>query len=327
MNGSDETMRIGVIGVGSMGQHHVRIIAQNPTVVLSGLYDPDTSRAKEICSRHGCLSYALLENLLDDSDAVCIAAPTSLHLDIGLQCLERGKHVLMEKPLADGVPGALRLVEAARTSGTVLMVGHIERYNPAISEMMKILQQTGEKIISIDARRLAPFDGTRCMDVDVLYDLMIHDIDLVLEIAASPVKKMHVLGKPVFSKKIDTAHAIMEFQNQIIASFWIAKCSPRKVRSITVNTRRYCLEADTLTRSLVMHVADEMPAVSDGLCFMGNIRTEIIPVPDEEPLRRELGDFFQAIRGGNPPVVDGQRGLAALQAMELVSRSLRESGA
>jgi predicted dehydrogenase len=313
---------IGVIGVGTMGRHHVRIISQNPNVTLSGLFDPDVARAQEICTRYGCLAHGSIDELLDKSDAVCVAAPTSLHLEIGLKCIHRGLHVLMEKPLADTAIAATQLVTAAEAAGVVLMVGHIERYNPAILKMMEILKESKEQVVSVISDRLAPFDGSRCMDVDVLHDLMIHDIDIVLEIADSAIARVHATGRPVFSLKTDIAHTVLEFENHVIATIWTAKCSPKKVRTTTVTTRRHHMVADTLSRSLAVCTADGLPEMANGVCLMNNIRTESVTVPDEEPLKQELEDFFQAIQGGTPPLVDGHRGLAALKALELVSAAM-----
>jgi len=318
-------LRVGVVGAGTMGQHHVRVLSQTSGIIFAGLYDSDSSRAKEICLRHGCDSFRDLEELLERIDAVTIAAPTSLHWEIGGKCLERGIHTLMEKPLAHDLPSARSLVELARRAGAVLMVGHIERYNPAIGKMMEILRSEPEDIVSIEARRLSPFDGSRCLDVDVLHDLLIHDIDLALEIADSPITKVSAVGRPLFSQRIDVAHTTIEFENRTIAVFWTAKCSPKKTRSITVCTPSRYIEADTLAHSLTVYKARDMPKMASGVCLMGDIRREDIEVLYEEPLRREIDDFVRAVREGVPPTVDGERGLAALQALDMVTRSLEEN--
>lgn len=312
--------------MGTMGRHHVRILSQMPDVLLAGLYDPDVARAAELCARHGCESRADIEDLLDRCDAVSIAAPTSLHAEIGERCIERGIHLLVEKPLAHDVPAALRLVESARKAGLVLGVGHVERYNPAIGKMMELLADPREEIVSIDIRRLAPFDGTRCMDVDVLYDLLIHDIDLALEIADSDIVGVSAFGRPVFSGQTDAVHVRVDFRNRCTAVFWAAKCSPRKVRSITVTTRRRYLEADTLSNTLTVDTAEAFPAGDDGVCFMRDITSEEVPVPEEEPLRRELEDFIRAVRERRSPLVDGERALKALRALEQVADSMDRAG-
>jgi len=308
-----------------MGRHHVRIISQTPGVTLAGLHDTDAARAREFCSTYGCRSFETLDELLDGADAVTVAAPTSLHVEIGERCLDRKRHLLMEKPLAHSVDGAARLVEQARDAGVILSVGHVERYNPAVNKLMELLGKEGEEIISIDARRLTPFDGSRCLDVDVLYDLLIHDIDLALEIADSPIARVSATGRPVFSSQADFTHARIDFENLATAVFWAGKCSPGKVRSLTVCTNRRYFEADTLSNTLTVHTATELPALEDGICFMGDIRVEKIPLPDQEPLRAELEDFFSAIREDRRPLVDGERALKDLRALDLVARSLAES--
>jgi predicted dehydrogenase len=327
MKAIKKNLRVGVIGVGTMGQHHVRIISQTPDVILAGFHDPDPLRAQEICDRHGCECFATIDTLLAECDAATVAAPTSLHFEIGEKCLNRGIHVLMEKPLAHELEAAARLVNLSRKAGPVLMVGHVERYNPAVAKLIDLLHQEPEEIISIDARRLAPFDGSRCLDVDVLYDLLIHDIDLALEIADSSIRSVSAVGRPVFSQQTDVAYTRIEFEGRVTAVFSTAKCSPQKVRTITVTTPRRSLVADTLARTLTVYTAEELPATENNVCVMGNLRKEDVPVPDEEPLRRELEDFFRAIREGVQPLVGGERGLRALEALALVERSIAERGA
>jgi virulence factor len=242
-----------------------------------------------------------------------------------MMCLGRGIHLLMEKPLAHDVQEAALLVEMAEQSGAVLAVGHVERHNPAIETMIKLLKEEPEEIISMDMRRLMPFDGSRCMDVDVLYDLLIHDVDLALEVASSPVARVSASGRQVFSHRTDVAHTRIEFQNGATAAFWTAKCTPQKVRSISVATPTRLLVADTLQRTLTVHTARQIPTADADVCLMGEISTQDISVPDREPLRREIEDFVRACRDGAPPVVDGARALKALQVLAMVARSL-ESG-
>jgi predicted dehydrogenase len=305
-----------------MGRHHVRIVSQAPDVILAGLYDTDPSVMRHLSSEYGCRAYETLDELLDDVDAVTVGAPTSEHVSIGEKCLKRGKHVMMEKPLADYPDGAARLVGLAQEVGAILMVGHVERYNPVITKLLELLREDREEIVSVDARRLAPFDGSRCLDVDVLYDLLIHDIDLALEIVDSPVLRVSAAGRPVFSSQIDVAHARIEFENGSVAVFWAGKCSARKVRSLTVTTRSRYFEADTLSQSLTVHAAAELPSLEEGLCFMGDIEVKNIDITMDEPLRLELEDFFDAVRNGHPPLVDGSRALRGLNTLDLVARSI-----
>jgi len=324
MEHKNQRPRVGVVGVGHMGRHHVRLVSQSPRVVLAGLYDTDTARALQFCSQYECESFGTLDELLDRSDAVIVAAPTSQHMAVGSKCLTRRKHLMIEKPLAESIENGVALVELAERSGVTLMVGHVERYNPAITALLEILRNQDEKIISIDARRLAPFDGSRCLDVDVLYDLLIHDIDLALEIASSDIVRVSATGRPVFSRDTDVAHARIEFSSGACAVFWVGKCSPRKVRELTVTTRSRYLVADTLKDTLTVYTADELPAFEQGVCFMGDIRSEEIPIRKDEPLQMELEDFFSAIREDRQPLVHGRRALEGMKALELVARSISE---
>lgn len=295
-------------------------------VSLSGFYDPDTERSQAICRKHACGCFGSLDELLDRADAVTVAAPTSTHLEIGEQCLKRGIHVLMEKPLAADLEGARRLVELAAEARLVLMVGHVERYNPAVGRLMELLGQESEPILSIDARRLSPFDGSRCIDVDVLHDLLIHDIDLALEIARSPVETVSAVGRQVFSHQTDVAHTRITFTGGTTAVFWTGKCSPRKVRTMVITTPRRYLEVDTLTRTLMVCRADQLPELGNGACFMAGIRDEAVPVPDDEPLRCEMEDFVHAVKDGRKPLVHAERALEAMKVLDLVGRSIALSG-
>ncbi|MCA1961916.1 MAG: Gfo/Idh/MocA family oxidoreductase [Desulfomonile sp.] len=318
-------LRVGVVGVGTMGRHHVRLASQTPGVTLVGLHDVDESRGRQMASDFGCIAFSTLEELISHVDAVTVAAPTRLHLPIGEKCLAAGKHLLMEKPLADCTAGAARLVDLADRAGVVLMVGHVERYNPAVAAMIDVLRAPAEEIVFIDTRRLAPFDGTRCLDVDVLYDLLIHDLDLVLEIANSPIRRVSATGQPVFSDRTDVVQASIEFENRVCARLWAGKCFPVKVRTITVTTRSRYIEADTLACTLTVNTAETLPAMDEGVCFMGDINVQRPPVPAVEPLRMEFDDFVGAIRQLRVPVVDGARALKDLKALDLIAEVLEKS--
>lgn len=315
-------IRMGVIGVGVMGRHHVRLLSQSHGVELMGLFDVDSARANSIAIEYGCRSFSSINDLLNHIEAVIVAAPTTLHWDIGKVCLGRGIHTLIEKPLAHSLFCAERMVEIARTTGAILMVGHVERYNPAVGQLIEMLKDQPEKVISIDVRRLTPFDGTRCLDVDVLQDLLIHDIDLALEIADSPVLSVSARGGSVFSNHTDFAHTQVLFENGTVAVFWTAKCSPRKMRLITVTTPSRYFEADTLTGCLTVYRAEDLPHLESGQCRMGNIRCEEIEMADEEPLRREIDDFIRALTEKTRPTVDGERAVRSMRVLELISGSI-----
>ncbi len=319
-------IRIGVIGVGTMGRRHVRIAAGIDGAVLSGIYDVDPDRASEISNLYKCTMFSSMDVLLENIDAVIVAAPTFLHSEIGEKCLTAGVHVMMEKPLASSFSAAEKLVELARDRGLVLMVGHVERYNPAIVSLMDMIQRFSEKILAIECRRLSPFDGTRCMDVDIIYDLLIHDVDLALEIAGSPVTSVSGWGRPVFSRKIDLAHTQIQFSNDCLATFWTGKCSPRKIRTISVMTENHFLQADTLSKSLSVSSCDNGVCAADpDIKIMENISHREIQASDQEPLYNEMMDFVNCVRGNSCPVVDGNRALEAIRILELVSAEVSKT--
>ncbi|MGB9616045.1 MAG: Gfo/Idh/MocA family protein [Desulfomonilaceae bacterium] len=316
-------IQVGVVGVGSMGQHHARVLSETPRVDFVGVYDPDHERAVEICRRFGGRSFAALEDLLGHVQAVTIAAPTTLHAELAIRCLEKDCHVLVEKPLAHSVKSAEELVKTAKTRGKTLMVGHIERYNPAVQALLERLARVPEPVLAIDARRLSPFDGSRCLDVDVLHDLLVHDLDLALEIGNSDIADISAVGRSVFSDKLDMAHVRILFANKTWASFTTAKCSPKKMRSITVSTPSRVMEADTIARSLVIHTAHELPDLGSRACYMGDIERQDVAVEDKEPLRVELEDFVSAILDNRPPIGDAARGLKVLKALGAIAEVIR----
>jgi len=323
MRKKETNLSVGVIGVGSMGQHHARVLSEIPYVHFVGVYDVDSGRAAEVCMRFGGRPFSTLVDLLDQVDAVTIAAPTTLHAELTVLCLEKGCHVLVEKPLAHNVWRAEKLVTKAEEAGKTLMVGHIERYNPAVQALLNNLACAAEPVLAIDARRLSPFDGSRCLDVDVLHDLLIHDLDLALEMGRSEITEISAVGRAVFSNKLDMSHVRILFANGTWATFTTAKCSPKKMRCITVCTPSRVLEADTLSRSLVIHRAHELPVLGSRSCFMAGIECQQVIVPDKEPLRLELEDFVSSICNGRPPIVDAARGLKALKVLQSISEVIR----
>jgi predicted dehydrogenase len=317
-----DKIRIGVIGVGSMGRNHARVLSQNEDCDFIGIYDVDEARAAQICEAYGCQGFGDLDSILNSIDAVVIAAPTFLHGDLGMECLNRGIHTLMEKPLAASVVEAEGLVKLAETKKVILMAGHIERYNPAISLMINTIKKNKEPVVSFEARRLNPFDGTRCLDVDVLYDLLIHDVDLALEIADSEISDISSFGKEVYSNLVDDAHTLLRFKNGVTAVFWTSKCSPRKIREIAVTTRTRFYQADSITRTLTIHTSRDVNPLADGVCQMGDIEVEEILQAQKEPLRAEIEDFLRSIKTNSSPTANGRRALNSLIVLEQISKNL-----
>ncbi len=325
MKTKSKITRIGVAGVGSMGGNHARVLSRISVCDFVGIYDVDQSRSQEICNSYNCRGFKDLDELIDEVDAVIVAAPTHLHGSLGEKLLRRGIHVLMEKPLAAGLPEAERLVRLSEENHLILMVGHIERYNPAVSLMIDKINENREPVVSIEARRLNPFDGTRCMDADVLYDLLIHDIDIALEIASSDISRIYAVGEKVYSNLVDNTHTLLRFLNGIVATFWTSKCSPRKVREINVTTRSRFYNANTLTRTLTIHTAGNINVDKGGACKMEDIGVEEIREHHREPLRSEIEDFLRSIENDSSPTTNGRRALDSLIVLDQIAKKLNRN--
>lgn len=325
MKTDSKKISIGVIGVGSMGRNHARVLSQISGCHLAGIYDTDESRARQICELYNCIGFKDLDELINKVEAIIIAAPTLLHGTLGEKCLGQGIHVLMEKPLAANILEAEKLVHLAKKNKLVLMAGHIERYNPAVSLMIDKIKENQEPVISFEARRLNPFDGTRCLDVDVLYDLLIHDADLALEIAASNISNIWAVGKKIYSDLVDDAHTLVHFNNGVIASFWTSKCSPRKIREINVTTKSRFYQANCVTRSLSVHSAKNVDQDENRECLMGDISVEEFGQSEKEPLKAEVEDFIRSIKNNGSPTTNGQRALESLVFLEKISKAIKSN--
>lgn len=289
-------LRTGVIGVGHLGQHHARLYASLPGSALVGIVDADARRAKEIAERVGTAVYDDVGVLLRQVEAVSIAAPTSAHHAVAKQCLEAGVHVLVEKPITVTLAEAQELIALARTRKVVLQIGHIERFNPVILKARSSIREP----LLIECRRTSPFTG-RSTDVDVVLDVMIHDLDMVLSFHPGTVTDVRAVGAPVVSAKVDVAHAWVTFASGCVAALTASRVAAARARELTVVQRDACVSLDYQSRrATVLRYS------------AGTQAPEQIQGGDEEPLMLELESFLHAVRTGTPPVVSGQDGEAAL---------------
>ncbi len=294
-------LRVGVIGVGHLGQHHARLYASLPGSRLIGLVDADASRAKLIADRHGASVMADLPTLLKQVEAVSVAATTSAHYGVVKACLEAGVHVLVEKPIAVTPAEAWELVELAQRQKLVLQVGHIERFNPVMQAMRPHIEQP----VFIECHRLSPF-GERGTDVDVVLDLMIHDLDLVLSMQPGPVEDIRAAGVPVLTSSNDIANARIEFRSGCVANLTASRVSTSRMRRLRLFQRDAYLSVDFQTRQGMVCRrrigAGERPVLD----------TESVKGSEDEPLKLELEAFLVACATGQPPPVTGADGAAAL---------------
>src|SRR5271163_4233716 len=300
--GADDTLRIGVIGVGVMGSNHARVLSELPGVKLVGIADPDRKRRDIVSNALGCAVFNDAEALMQHGvDAVTIAAPTHLHRDIATACATRGIHVLVEKPIASTVEESRTIVAAARRAGVTLMVGHVERFNPAVESIKRALK--GEDILSIAITRVGPFPP-RMSNVGVVIDLAVHDIDLIRWFTESDIVEVQPQLSSAVAEREDIALLQFRTASGVLAHINTNWLTPFKARSVTVATRGKYVMGDLLTRQ----VTECFGFKPDGSYSMRHL-----PVGHDEPLRAELIAFLSAVRGNGVPAVTGDEGVASLE--------------
>uniref|UniRef100_UPI00404720B2 Gfo/Idh/MocA family oxidoreductase n=1 Tax=Cyanobium sp. TaxID=2164130 RepID=UPI00404720B2 len=316
-------VRVGVIGIGNMGWHHARVLSLIKDAELVGVADPDRVRGTLATEQFGCRWFASYESMLPEVDAVCIAVPTLLHHRVGLACLEAGVHVLIEKPIAASQEEAADLIRAAEAAGRLLQVGHIERFNPAFRELVKVT--ANEEVVVLEARRHSP-NPDRANDVSVVLDLMIHDIDLVLELAGAPVVRLAAAGGRSADGPIDYVNATLGFANGVVASLTASKMAHRKIRSLSAHCRGSLVETDFLNRTLHIHRrAHESVSADHGeLVYRSDGVIEEVSTTSIEPLYAELEHFLQCVRGAEKPAVGGLQASRALLLADLIEQCVEQ---
>src|SRR6476660_7925276 len=307
---ADCALRIGVIGAGVMGSNHARVLTGLPNITLVGVVDPlpaHRTRATELTS---CRTFARLDELLaEDVDAVTVAAPTHLHHEIALACIARGIHILVEKPIASSVEEGQDVVAAARHAGVTLMVGDVERFNPAVAAIKQAI--SGEDILSIAITRVGPFPP-RMSNVGVVIDLAVHDIDLIRWFTDSDIIEVQPQLSSAVAEREDIALLQFRTASGVLAHINTNWLTPFKARNVTVATRGKYVMVDLLTRQ----VTECFGFQPDGAYSMRHVS-----VGHDEPLRAELIAFIDAVRNGTPPAVTGEQGVASL---EIATRCLEQ---
>jgi len=315
-----EPIRVGVVGVGNMGQHHTRVLSMLKDVELVGVADVNVDRGIDTASKYRVRFFEDYHDLLPHVDAVCIAVPTRLHHSVSMTCLQAGVHVLVEKPIAANIVEAESLVNAAAESQRILQVGHIERFNPAFQELSKVLKT--EELLALEAHRMSPY-SQRANDVSVVLDLMIHDIDLLLELAGAPVIKLTATGSRASgSGYLDYVTATLNFANGIVSTLTSSKVTHRKIRRIAAHCKNSLTEADFLNNEILIHrqtTADYMTDYGQVLYRQDGL-IEKVYTSNIEPLHAELEHFVACVRGGNQPSVGGEQALKALRLASLIEQ-------
>src|SRR5574340_92048 len=297
----ERPVRVGVIGVGALGAHHARVWADTAGAVLTGVQDADAARSAEIAARHGCQPFQTADALLQEVDAVSIAAPTAAHHELALAALRLGRDVLVEKPMTATIEQADELVALAGERAAILQVGHIERFNPATA----VLLETGRGARFAEVHRLGSF-SKRSLDIDVVLDLMIHDLDIVLALDGTDPVQIEAVGVPVLTPRVDIANARLRFASGLIANLTASRVSIEKVRKFRVFAPHTYVSVDFTAREAQIHRLETDAAGKPRLA------SEKRGAPDEEPLRRQIEAFLRAVRERPTPVVSGVDGRRAL---------------
>src|SRR6478609_6995302 len=299
---AERPLRVGVVGVGVMGSNHARVFAGLPGTELVGVADPDRKQAEFVARTLGCAAVADVDKLIErDVDAVTVAAPTHLHHDIALACIARGVHVMVEKPIASSVEEGQEIIGAARRAGVTLMVGHVERFNPAVEAIKEAIR--GEDILSIGITRVGPFPP-RMSNVGVVIDLAVHDIDLIRWFTDSDIVDVQPQLSSAVAEREDIALLQFRTASGVLAHINTNWLTPFKARNVTVATRGKYVMGDLLTRQ----VTECFGFKPDGSYSMRHL-----PVGHDEPLRAELIAFLDAVRTGGVAAVTGEEGVASLE--------------
>jgi predicted dehydrogenase len=309
-----EPLRLAVIGVGHLGRHHARILSAMEGVRLVAVVDLVAERARQAAATAGAEALTESRELDGRVDAVTIAVPTELHRDVAMPFLEAGVGVLVEKPMARSLAEADQLIAAARATGATLAVGHTERYNPAVTTVMPLV--TSPRFIEV--HRLGVFPE-RSLDIDVVFDLMIHDLDIILSLVRSEVTSIEAVGVPVLTPKYDIANARLRFASGCIANVTASRISRDRVRKIRFFQPDAYISIDYAAQEVegwrLVRRDGGRPSIEGGQ----------LPVTREEPLRRELTDFVAAVAGKSTPVVDGAAGRRALELATRIAERMESA--
>ena len=316
MFGSQEKLKVGVVGVGVLGRYHTKIYKGSPNAELVGVYDLSSKAAAAVAAEFGTASFETIEELASKCDAISVAVPATKHYETAMTLIGMGKHILMEKPLAATVPEAREIVEKAEAKGIILGVGHVERFNPA----MDFLEKHSAKTLFIEAHRLSkyppprPGQHRRGTEVSVVLDLMIHDLDLVLTMVGSEVERIDAVGIPVLSKTEDIANVRIKFKNGAVANVTASRVSPEPMRKFRVFQTNSYISMDYAKHAGVIYKKG----------FLG-LAKKAVNLDESNALQAEIEDFLSSVskrmKGvpGVEPKVSGRQGLKALELAVMIT--------
>lgn len=318
-----ERIRIGLLGAGRMGRNHARVYSTLRHADLVGIYDPVIEAAQTLAAQYEITAYTELGALLDAVDAVSIATPTPTHHVLVAECLNRGLDVFVEKPFTETWMQAEELVALTQRSGRIVQVGHIERFNPTYGELKHVLENLSPLVVNF--RRLSSYVGSNT-DVDVVLDLMIHDLDLALDLAGADPVRVEADGFTAFSGAIDYATVNLKFARWPMLTLTASRVTEQKVRSIDVTALEAYVEGDLLNKSIQVHyrtVGEYVHHNHGGVKYRQESVVERIHVPIAEPLHAELEHFVKCVRTRQQPLVTAEHGLRTLRLAETIRGQIK----
>jgi predicted dehydrogenase len=310
---TEKPIRVAVVGAGEFGRNHIRVWRELEGAELAGIVDTNAERARQIAAE---FSTQVIPNLdavaAAGIHAASVAVPTKEHARVGCHLLDAGVDVLVEKPMASSLEEASRLIASAQRSGRILQIGHVERFNPAVAAAQKIVSRP----MFFEVHRLGVFTP-RSLDIDVVYDVMIHDLDILLALVDAPVVDLKAVGIPVITDKVDIAHARIEFQTGAVANVTASRVSTERVRKMRFFQEHEYISLD-FARQDALRVRVQPGSPQPGIGF------DKLPATPEEPLRAELRAFLDSVRTRKPPVVDGAAGRRNLELADRVMAGILE---
>ena len=314
---TDKSVRVGVVGTGHLGSHHVKHFANINEAALVGIFDINKNRSKEVAKKNNTKSFPSLKALIEKTDAISVVTPTESHAKIALQCINSGRHVFVEKPMTNTISEADALVASATKNNVILQIGHIERLNPALIA----LKPYDLRPKYIEIQRLAPYQ-TRGTDIPVVLDLMIHDIDIILSIVRSKVQSIKATGLSILTKSIDIANARIEFENGAVASMTSSRIAQSKIRKVKIFQNKLYSTIDLLLGlteiyQVNRYTKDKLKS-STNFLFEADNRKKIISyikptIKKKDALKLELINFIKSVKGTDEPIVNGLEGREALK--------------
>ncbi|MEI0551098.1 Gfo/Idh/MocA family oxidoreductase [Brachyspira intermedia] len=318
-----DKVNISIIGVGRMGQFHLNVVSQINQINLSGIYDADENHLNEISQKHNIRKFNSLDEAIDNADAVIIASPTMYHFEIAKKAVEKGKHVLVEKPMTETYAQALELEEIVKQKNVILQVGHVERFNGAVQELHHII----EKPYLIEARRLAPFTP-RITDVGVVFDIMIHDLDIVTSLVKKPIIRFSASGKRIRTKNEDIASALLEFEDSTIATISASRVTQEKIRTLAISTEEAYFILDYATQDITIHrqaASQSNIKTSVGINYKQESIIERVFIHRDNPLKLEDEHFANCILGKDKRFVSIEDDVNTIKLTESILKEIKKT--